>query len=170
MTLKFKKLSDKAVMPVRAHKSDAGLDLTATSITTVINECGQLMLVYHTDLAVEIPEGHVGLLFPRSSIYKKSLQQTNCVGVIDAGYRGELQVVFKATTDCVPAIYKEGERFAQLVIVPIPSVDIEEATELSASDRDENGFGSTGNNTSAATDSVENSEPAATSTEVETAE
>lgn len=168
MTLKFKKLSDKAVMPVRAHKSDAGLDLTATSITTVINECGQLMLVYHTDLAVEIPEGHVGLLFPRSSIYKKSLQQTNCVGVIDSGYRGELMVVFKTTTDCVPAIYKEGERFCQLVIVPIPSIEVEEADTLSESDRSDNGYGSTGNESAAADDT--NSEPAATSTEVETAE
>lgn len=146
MTLKFKKLSDKAVLPTIAHKGDAGMDLTATNITTVINECGQLMLVYHTDLAVEIPEGHVGLLFPRSSIYKKSLQQTNCVGVIDSGYRGELMAVFKATTDCVPAIYKEGERFAQLVIVPIPSIEVEEATELSDSDRGENGYGSSGDN------------------------
>lgn len=149
MNLKFKKLSEKAVLPVRAHKSDAGLDLTATSITTAINECGQLMLVYHTDLAVEIPEGHVGLLFPRSSIYKKSLQQTNCVGVIDAGYRGELMVVYKTTTDVVPAVYKEGERFAQLVIVPIPEIEIVEADELSPSDRDINGYGSTGNESQA---------------------
>lgn len=169
MTLKFKKLSDKAVMPVRAHKSDAGLDLTATKITTVINECGQLMLVYHTDLAVEIPEGHVGLLFPRSSIYKKSLQQTNCVGVIDAGYRGELMVVYKATTDCVPAIYKEGERFAQLVIVPIPNIDIEEVTELSESDRSNGGYGSTGD-TSAATDNTNSEQAATPDNGVETAE
>lgn len=168
MTLKFKKLSDKAVMPVRAHKSDAGLDLTATSVTTTINECGQLMLVYHTDLAVEIPEGYVGLLFPRSSIYKKSLQQTNSVGVIDAGYRGELMVVFKTTTDVIPAVYKEGDRFAQLVIVPIPELEVVEAEELSTSDRGENGYGSTNNeNTSAAT---ENSEQAAVSEETKTAE
>lgn len=144
MQLKFKKLSEKAVLPVRAHKTDAGMDLTATSITTQINECGQLMLVYHTDLAVEIPEGYVGLLFPRSSVYKKSLAQTNSVGVIDAGYRGEIMAVFKTTTDVVPAVYKEGERFAQLVIVPIPEIEIVEAEELSESDRGENGYGSTG--------------------------
>lgn len=144
MQLKFKKLSEKAVLPVRAHKTDAGMDLTATSITTQINECGQLMLVYHTDLAVEIPEGYVGLLFPRSSVYKKSLAQTNSVGVIDAGYRGEIMAVFKTTTDVVPAVYKEGERFAQLVIVPIPEIEIVEADELSESDRGENGYGSTG--------------------------
>ena len=62
MQLKFKKLSEKAVLPVRAHKTDAGMDLTATSITTQINECGQLMLVYHTDLAVEIPEGYEAIV------------------------------------------------------------------------------------------------------------
>lgn len=160
MTLKFKKLSEKAVMPIRAHKSDAGLDLTATSITTSINECGQLMLVYHTDLAVEIPEGYVGLLFPRSSIYKKSLQQTNCVGVIDAGYRGEIMAVYKTTTDVIPSVYKEGDRFAQLVIVPIPEIEIEEATELSVSDRDTNGYGSSDANTEAS-----NSEPMANTAE-----
>ena len=124
MQLKFKKLSEDAVLPVKAHATDAGLDLTATVITTQINECGQLMLVYHTGLAAEIPEGYVGLLFPRSSVYKKSLAQTNSVGVIDAGYRGEIMAVFKVTTDVIPAVYKQGERFAQLVIVPIPEIEV----------------------------------------------
>jgi dUTP pyrophosphatase len=143
MQLKFKKLSEDAVLPVKAHDTDAGLDLTATGITTQINECGQLMLVYHTGLAVEIPDGYVGLLFPRSSVYKKSLAQTNSVGVIDAGYRGEIMAVFKTTTDVVPAVYKQGDRFAQLVIVPIPEIEVVEAEELSDSDRGEGGYGST---------------------------
>lgn len=141
MQLKFKKLSEKATLPVRAHKSDAGLDLTTIGISSVINECGQVMLVYHTGLAVEIPEGYVGLLFPRSSIYKKSLMATNSVGVIDSGYRGEIMMVLKVTTDVVPAIYKEGDHFAQLVIVPIPEIEVVEAEELSESDRGETGFG-----------------------------
>lgn len=143
MQLKFKKLSEKAVIPSKAHKSDAGYDLTATGITTQINECGQLMLVYHTDIAVEIPEGYTGFLFPRSSVYKKSLQLTNSVGVIDSGYRGEIMAVFKTTTDVIPAVYKEGERFAQLVIIPTPDFDVVEATELADSDRGEGGYGST---------------------------
>ena len=126
MEIKFKKLSEKAVLPKRAYAGDAGMDLTATKITTTINECGQLMLTYHTDLAVEIPEGFVGLLFPRSSIYKKSMAQTNSVGVI-------------------PSIYKEGDRFCQLVIVPIPQFDIVEVDELSPSERGENGYGSSNN-------------------------
>ena len=144
MTVKFKKLSDKAVMPVRAHKDDAGVDLTATAITTEVNEAGQLILVYHTDLAVEIPEGYVGFLMSRSGIFKKSLAKTNCVGVIDSNYRGELIVKFRSTTDVIPAVYKEGERFAQLVIVPYLQYDVEEAEELSESERGADGLGSTG--------------------------
>lgn len=145
MQLKFKKLSEKAVMPVIKNPGDAGMDLTCTSISTMVNECGQLMLVYHTDLAVEIPEGYVGLLVSRSSIFKKSLILTDCVGIIDSGYRGEIMGTFKTTTDVIPAVYKEGERFAQLVIVPCPTIEIVEAEELSETERGENGYGSTGN-------------------------
>lgn len=142
MELKIKKLSEEAVMPKRAHEGDAGIDLTATRITQEINECGQLILVYHSDLAVEIPEGHVGLLFPRSSIYKKALTFCNAVGVIDSGYRGELTAKMRSTTDVVPAIYKPGERFAQLVIMPIANFTIIESTELTDTERGEDGYGS----------------------------
>lgn len=144
MELKFKRLSDKAIMPIRAHEGDAGVDLTCTDITQEINECGQLILVYHTDIAVEIPEGYVGMLFPRSSAYKKSLIFANAVGVIDSGYRGEIMAKMRSTTDVVPAIYKPGERFAQLVIVPLLQYVITEATELSESERNTDSFGSTG--------------------------
>ena len=144
MEIKFKKLDPRAVAPVRAHSTDAGFDLVATSITTEINECGQLILVYHTGLAVEIPEGYFGMIVPRSSIYKKSLTLTNCAGIIDAGYRNEIMAKFRSTTDVVPAVYKEGERFAQLLILPCPEVTFEEAFELSDSERGEGGYGSTG--------------------------
>jgi len=145
MEIKFKKLDPRAVAPVRAHSTDAGFDLTATRITTEINECGQLILVYHTDIAFEIPEGYFGLLVPRSSISKKSLMLTNCVGTIDAGYRGEVMGKFRSTTDVIPAVYKEGERFAQLLILPVPDAEMIEADELSNTDRGEGGYGSTGN-------------------------
>lgn len=144
MTLKIKRLTDNAVMPIRAHEGDAGIDLTCTTITQELNEAGQLILVYHSGIAVQIPDGYVGLLFPRSSISKKSITATNSVGVIDAGYRGEVMFKMRSTTDVVPAIYKPGERFAQLVIVPIAQYEIEEASELDPSDRGENGYGSTG--------------------------
>lgn len=145
MELKIKRLTEDAILPIRAHKGDAGIDLTCTTITQEINECGQLIIVYHTGLAMEIPEGYVGLLFPRSSIANKSLSLTNSVGVIDSGYRGEVMAKMRSTTDVVPAIYKPGERFAQLVIVPIPEVEITEVAELSETDRGEDGFGSTEN-------------------------
>ena len=144
MEIKFKKLDPRAVAPVRAHDTDAGFDLTVTRITTEINECGQLILVYHTDLAFEIPEGYMGLFVPRSSIFKKSLSLTNCAGVIDAGYRGEVMGKFRTTTDVIPAVFKEGERFAQLLILPVPEAQMVEADSLSASDRGEGGYGSTG--------------------------
>lgn len=144
MTLKIKRLTEDAVLPIRAHKGDAGIDLTCTNISQELNECGQLIIRYHTGLAVEIPEGYVGYVFPRSSIYKKSLLLCNAVGVIDAGYRGEIMAMMRNTTDVLPAIYKPGERFAQLIIMPIPEVEIEEVAELSKTDRGEGGFGSTG--------------------------
>ena len=144
MKLKIKKLSDKAIMPIRAHNSDAGLDLTTTSITSEINECGQFILVYHSDIAVEIPDGYVGLLFPRSSIAKKSIQFTNAVGVIDSGYRGEIMAKVRNTSgDSIPAVYKVGEKFAQLVIVPyVSDITISEVSELQESDRGTGGYGS----------------------------
>ena len=154
MTVKFKRLSEKAVLPTRAHKGDAGVDLTCTGIDPVLNEAKQIIYVYHTDLAVEIPEGYVGLIFPRSSIYKKSLRQSNSVGVIDSGYRGEILVTFSPTTDVVPAIYQVGERFAQLVIVPCFGYDIVESEELSETDRGEGGFGSTGTTSENSADTV----------------
>lgn len=145
MEVKFKKLAENAVMPQRAYKGDAGLDLTATRIDTEVNNCGQLILVYHTDLAVEIPEGYVGLLFPRSSVYKTALSASNAVGVIDSGYRGEMTIKFRNTTDVIPAVYKVGDRFCQLVIIKIPEIEVVEAEELSESERKTKSYGSTGN-------------------------
>lgn len=146
MEIKFKRLSENAVVPVKAHKYDAGFDLTCTNITTEINECGQLIIVYHTDIAMEIPEGYFALFVPRSSIYKKSLTLTNCSGVIDSNYRGEIMGKFRTTTDVVPSVYKIGERFAQLLILPVPDVEFQEVDVLSETDRGEGGYGSTGEN------------------------
>ena len=144
MELKFKRLKDRAVLPIRGTKGAAGIDLTCTNITTTLNEANQLMLVYHTDLAVEIPKGYVGLLVPRSSIWKKSLMLTDSLGIIDSDFRGEIVAIMKATTDTVPAIYKQGERFCQLVILKKPEYTIKEVEELSKTERGEGGFGSTG--------------------------
>jgi len=147
MNIKIKKLDPRAVAPVRATKGSAGYDLTATRITTEINECGQLVLVYHTDLAFEIPEGYEGQLRPRSSISKKSLRMCNAPGTIDSDYRGEVTAKFISTTDVIPAVYKEGERFAQLVINKVEDVTFTETENLSDTDRGDGGYGSTGEST-----------------------
>jgi dUTP pyrophosphatase len=115
------------------------MDLTATSKSYDENN----NVVYGTGLAVEIPEGYVGLVFPRSSICKKDLFLTNSVGVIDSGYRGEIIAKFKHT-DNLPVEYRVGERIAQLIIIPHPYIEFELANELSESERGSGGYGSSG--------------------------
>lgn len=130
-------------LPNRAHPTDAGLDLFCTRVTQEPDNSGKLVLVYHTDIAVEIPEGYVGLLFMKSSISNKSIIMANAVDVIDSDYRGELMAKFKVTTDAIPTIYTLEEAFAQLVIVPIVTPTPEFVEELSQTERGEGGFGST---------------------------
>ena len=138
MKIRFKKLSPSAVVPTKAHASDAGFDLTCTRYEVANGE----LFTYHTDIAVEIPEGYVGLLFPRSSIYKQDLFLTNSVGVIDSGFRGEVTAKFRPHLFAKP--YDKGDRVAQMIIMPYPHVDLVEVDELSESDRGDGGYGSTG--------------------------
>lgn len=145
MEVKFKKLADDAVLPSYANPNDAGLDLTATRFTQEFDKSGKMVLVYHTDLAVEIPEGYVGFIFMRSSVSQRSLSLCNCVGVIDAGYRGEIMCKFKLTTDALPTIYQPGEKIAQLIIMPYPSIEATLTEELTETERGESGFGSSEN-------------------------
>ena len=142
MELKFKKLNEKAVLPTRSHSTDAGLDLTTYGFTQEVDASGKLVLVYHTGLAVEIPEGHMGLIFMRSSVATKSVTLTNCVGIVDSGFRGEIIGKFKITTDSIPTVYQEGERVMQLVVMPYPKMEPVFADELSDGDRGEKGYGS----------------------------
>lgn len=143
MIVNFKKLHADAVTPSYAHDGDAGIDLTAVSFTQEYDRSGKLVIVYHTGIAVEIPEGYVGLLFMRSSVSKYSVSMTNAVGVIDCIYRGEIMVKMKLTTDAVPTIYQPGEKIAQLVIVPYLKAELNEVEELAETERGEGGFGST---------------------------
>lgn len=140
-------VQSQGVLPTRGHVTDAGLDLTTTRLTQEVDASGKLVLVYHTDIAVEIPEGYVGLLFMKSSVMQRSLTLVNAVGVIDSDYRGEIMGKFKITTDSIPSVYQPSEKFAQLVIVPIMLGDAEFVEELSETERGDGGFGSTENNT-----------------------
>ena len=140
MNIRFKKLSASAVMPTKAHASDAGFALTCTRYEVTNGE----LFTYHTDIAVEIPDGHVGLLFPRSSVYKQDLLLTNSVGVVDSGYRGEVMFKFKPIAYEVKQHYQVGDRIGQLIIIPYPYIEFVEAEELSDSERGAGGYGSSG--------------------------
>lgn len=139
MKLKFKKLHEDAKLPSKAKPGDAGLDLT--SVDEGISD-GNNQLRYKLGLAVEIPEGYVGYLFPRSSVVKTTLSLANCVGVIDSGFRGELSAVFNQRQD--GKVYEKGDRIVQLVVMPIPDIETEWAEDLSETERGSGGFGSTG--------------------------
>jgi len=156
MKVKIKKVHPDAVIPSYAKNGDAGLDLVAT---TIISETlGSI--TYGLGIALEIPEGFVGLVFPRSSIRKTGLQLSNSVGVIDSGYRGELQATFnklfgsermydemkvnEASHTNVNDWYKVGDRIAQIIIIPHPPIEFDEVDVLSDTERGDGGFGSTG--------------------------
>lgn len=137
MEVKFKRLKPTAMMPTKAHNDDAGYDL-------YVSRCGyeRELWVCHSDIAFEIPAGHVGLVFPRSSVSNTDMRVANCVGVIDAGYRGEVSAKF----DCRGngKRYFGGDRFAQLIIMPIPDITLTEADQLTDTERGDGGYGSTG--------------------------
>ena len=137
MKVRIKRLHPDAVIPKYAKAGDAGMDLTAVEAERAWD-----IMTYKTGLAVEIPEGHVGLLFPRSSVYKTSMALSNCVGVIDSGYRGEIMLKFRSTES--NKAYEVGDRIGQLIIMPYPQVEFEEAESLSETDRGHGGYGSTG--------------------------
>ena len=136
----IKKLHSNAVIPSYAKPGDAGLDITATSV--ISNSTFEV--TYGTGLAIEIPTDHVGLLFPRSSVRKYDLQLSNSVGVIDSGYRGEIQFTFNKTQGFDSMKYKIGDRIGQLVILPYPQIQLVEEQQLSDTERGEGGFGSSG--------------------------
>lgn len=169
MKVRIKKLHENAVIPSYSKKGDAGMDLTA--VDRYFDLEGNV--VYRTGLAIEIPEGYVGLLFPRSSVCKKDLSLCNCIGVIDSNYRGEILAKFKPTlafeveddsefdedkfrywNDVVcpkgqfgnyaHLNYGTGDRIAQLIILPYPQIEFEEVEELTETERGGDGFGSTG--------------------------
>ena len=140
MKVRIKRLNENAVIPSYAKDGDAGMDLIATSI---IGE-EPFQITYGLGIALEIPKGFVGLVFPRSSIRKTDLSLTNCVGVIDSGYRGELQATFRKHKGVASKTYEVGDRVAQIMIIPHPEVEFNEVDELSDSERGDGGFGSTG--------------------------
>lgn len=141
MKVKIKKLDPKGVIPQYAKPGDAAMDLTAIS-EQVVNNSDYGYIEYGTGLAFEIPEGYVGLIYPRSSLSNTGLILSNHVGVIDSGYRNEVKFRFKWIKGTKK--YNVGDRIGQIMIVPYPTIEFEEVEELSNSERGEGGFGSTG--------------------------
>lgn len=137
--LKIKQLSN--YMPAYAHTGDAGLDLRTTEDITL--RAGQHKTV-GTGIAVEIPDGCVGLLFPRSGLAcKHGVALRNCVGVIDSGYRGEIKVTLTNFGSISQRVHR-GDRIAQLVVVPYVHCRMQLVDELDDTERGEDGYGSTG--------------------------
>lgn len=148
LKIKIKKLHPDAVIPKKAHESDAAYDLTAVSRS--FDDHGNV--VYGFGFALEIPEGYAGFIYPRSSICKYDLALTNCVGIVDCSYRGEITTKFKPAfrfdkSDGIAEgchLYNPGDRIAQLIIRKVESADFVEVDALSDTDRGAGGFGSTG--------------------------
>lgn len=140
LSVKVKKLHPNAVIPTYSKAGDAGMDLTITSEI----ENTSFSVSYGFGIAMEIPKGFVGLVFPRSSVRNQDLILSNCVGVIDSGYRGELQATFKKTQGLDSVKYKVGDRGAQIIILPYPRVKMVESDTLTETERGTGGFGSTG--------------------------
>lgn len=142
MDLPISKVNDGAVLPTRAHNGDAGLDLYACEAAHI--GPGERWSV-GTGVAVEIPDGHAGLVLPRSGLAKKhGISLVNAPGLIDSGYRGELRVLLLNTDPADTFRVEPGDRIAQLVISPIVLAEPVEATALAESVRGDGGFGSSG--------------------------
>jgi len=142
MELACRRLTDDATLPTRAHEGDAGLDLYAAEAASL--GPGERTSV-GTGVAVEIPEGHAGLVLPRSGLAARhGIALVNAPGLIDAGYRGEVRVLLLNTDPEEAFEIGQGDRIAQLIVTPFAPVEPVEALELSASERGGGGFGSSG--------------------------
>jgi len=142
-TVRVKKLDKRAILPTYGSPSAAGADVYALIDNELTLEAGQTTLV-HTGIAMEIPEGFVGLIYARSGIAtKRGLAPANKVGVIDSDYRGEIMVALHNHSD-KPQSITDGERIAQLVIAPYLTANFVESESLEDTLRGDGGFGSTG--------------------------
>ena len=142
MKIKFKKLTERAKTPYKKHSVDAGFDFYCTWKDETLD-----YIEYGTDIVLEIPNGYVGLMFPRSSIRNMHLMLKNSVGVIDASYRGEIKFSFHETIPYSSAYKKQydvGDRVGQIVFVKIPDVEMIESDKLTKTERGTDGYGSSG--------------------------
>lgn len=141
--VKVKKLTESAIIPTYGTQFSAGADLYACIDAPIVINPHETQMI-HTGIAMEIPEGYVGLVYARSGMAaKRNLAPANKVGVIDSDYRGEIMVALHNHGEEAQKIEK-GERIAQLVIAPFLTAEFSEVDELCETVRGEGGFGSTG--------------------------
>ena len=137
--VKIRKVHPDAVIPFRAHATDAGMDVTAINM-----EMTEDYVEYDTGLQFQLPEGYAMLIFPRSSNSKKDLLLCNSVGILDAGYTGNLKLRFKLTTEgYTEKIYNPGDKVGQIMIIPYPEINFIETEVFNETERGDGGFGST---------------------------
>lgn len=142
MRLEFARLRPDAVVPTQAYAGDAGLDLS--SVEAVELAPGARASV-GTGLAVAIPDGHAGLVLPRSGLAARhGIALVNAPGLIDSGYRGELRVLLLNTDGHEPFAIEPGDRIAQLLVVALPALELAERSQLEEASRGPRGFGSSG--------------------------
>lgn len=139
--MRFTKLTTTAITPTRGTPGAAGLDLYADQDAFIVDYAS---IMVGTGIAVEVPEGYVGLLFLRSSMGKTGVSLTNSVGVIDSDYRGELKLCLTYSIGNGGHFIKQGDRIAQLVVVPAPTFELTEVDVLTPTERGAGAFGSTG--------------------------
>ncbi len=144
MKIRVKKLNKKAIIPTKGSAQSAGYDLYACLERDCIEIPPQSCVKIGTGLSIEVPNGYFGAIFARSGLAtKQNLRPANCVGVADSDYRGEY-IVALYNDSTVHKIINNGERIAQLVIMPYLDVEFTETENLSETDRADGGFGSTG--------------------------
>lgn len=141
------KLIEDGKMPSKVNSSDAGFDCYVRAIEPIYTEGKKIKvkyIKYKLGFAMEMPEGWAALLFQRSSIFRYDLILSNCVGVIDSGYRDELCVIFRPTKNKKTKIYEIGERVCQLIPYKLPEVELSLVEELNMTTNRGGGLGSTG--------------------------
>ena len=158
--IRFELCHPLAKLPSKANRTDYGYDITVTDVTLKYNEANEPILIYKTGLKSEIPVGYVGIIAPRSSVFKKRLVLANSIGIIDAGYRDEWNILFKLTKPLTQSeletvargeipqklgLYNIGERAAQVVFIKEDEVVLQTVSKVTADNNRGGGLGSTDN-------------------------
>lgn len=138
------KIIEDGKMPTKANPSDAGFDCFVRQVEPILDGQNNLLIIYRLGFSLEMPEGWAALLYQRSSVFNYDLSLANAVGVIDSGFRGEIQAIFRVNKKNNAKIYKVGDKICQIIPYKLPEVKLELVEELNMDNDRGGGFGSTG--------------------------